>query len=58
MVDFSSIDDLGQHADDRHINFSIIDFCIVSSESIGASSPIFFEYFLSDIHSRKNRKSV
>lgn len=38
MVDYSSIDDLGQLADNRYINFSKIDFCIVSSESIGASS--------------------
>ena len=38
MVSCSSIDDLGELADGRQIKFSDIDFCIVSSESIGASS--------------------
>lgn len=38
MVNFSSVDDLDRFVDTRKINFSKIDFCIASSESIGASS--------------------
>ena len=38
MLNCSSIDDLKGFADNYQINFSEIDFCIVSSESIGASS--------------------
>ena len=38
MFSCSSIDDLDELADGQQIKFSNIDFCIVSSESIGASS--------------------